>query len=50
MTKLKIPASTKITTTRRGNIIRVRVHQPGKQKDMYVHKAHLLNMINLPSI
>lgn len=33
----------------RYNIIRVRVHQPGKQKDIYVHKAHLLNMILLLS-
>lgn len=37
----------KSATTRRGNIIRVRVHQPGKQKDIYIHKAHLLNMIVL---
>lgn len=34
-------------TTGRRNIIRVRVHQPGKQKDIYIHKAHLLNMIVL---
>lgn len=30
-----------------GNIIRVRVHQPGKQKDICVDKAHLLNMFVL---
>lgn len=37
----------KSATTGRRNIIRVRVHQPGKQKDIYIHKAHLLNMIVL---
>lgn len=35
----------KSATTGQRNIIRVRVHQPGKQKDIYIHKAHLLNMI-----
>lgn len=39
--------SAKSATTARGNIIRVRVHQPGKPKDIYVHTAHLLNMIVL---
>jgi len=35
----------KSATTGQRNIIRIRVHQPGKQKDIYIHKAHLLNMI-----